>query len=137
MATAPAATEARTVQPGSLPTDTLVLEPENLSTESSAAGLSARQRAPGSVALGAGYTEPGYRVQLASSTVRKDPESLVGRVERELESKSYLEEHEGSWCLRLGNFTDREKAEALRARAVSFGFKYAWVVQTEVVAGLK
>lgn len=87
---------------------------------------------PASVEAGYRASVPGYRIQLASSEERREIERLVQRVERELESKTYIERYSGRFCLRVGDFEDRAEAETLRVRAVAYGFRFAWVVQDSV-----
>lgn len=74
----------------------------------------------------------GWRVQLASSPDRKVLEDIVARVEREFGSESYLVDFDGYSALRIGAFDNLEAAGRERDRAVSYGYKNAWIVQTRI-----
>ena len=74
----------------------------------------------------------GWRVQLASSPARKALEELVQSVEREFGSAAYLEDHDGVVTLRIGAFTSLQAAQRERDRAVTYGYKNAWIVQTPI-----
>ena len=74
----------------------------------------------------------GWRVQLASSTDKDELAGIVGRVEREFGTAVYLEELEGKYVLRIGAFDNLVSAGRERDRAVSYGYKNTWIVQTRI-----
>jgi len=59
-------------------------------------------------------------------------EAIVKRVEREFSTKAFVEEHGGRFVLRIGSFLHLDQAKAERDRAVSYGYKHAWIVQTDI-----
>ncbi len=97
--------------------------------------LPEERRGPSAATLGRGLEPVGYRVQLAATEQREELEKLGRSVEREFQTTAYIERHDGRFSLRIGNFLRLEEAEALRRRAVSFGFKHAWIVQTRIAPG--
>ena len=113
-----------------IPTDTLILEIDG----KNAIFKEALNSLSGNATVEAGYRGKiiGYRVQIASSLQSKELEALIPRIEREMERRTYIQMLSGRFCLRVGDFRERFEAEEFQKRAVSFGFKYAWVVQTEV-----
>jgi len=115
-----------------LPVDTVILTERSradcLPTDSRALF----RRGPSSVEVGAPAKIRGYRVQLASSDNRQALEAILHRVEREFSTPAYLEEQDGRYALRIGSFLHLEQAQAERDRAVSYGYKHAWIVQTEI-----
>jgi SPOR domain len=90
-------------------------------------------REPGHADLGAKASVRGYRVQLASAESREELEPLLTKIEREMQRKAYLEFRGDRYTLRIGDFKDKVTAEAERKRAVSYGYKHAWIVQTGVL----
>jgi hypothetical protein len=133
----PAAPPARVVSrldslaSAGLPVDTLLLAGEPARLWPSAPGAADEYwLGPASAEVGPLARVQGWRVQLASSEKKQELESLVPGVERELGARVYLENLGTRYCLRVGDFRNREQADSERLRAVSFGFKHAWVVQT-------
>lgn len=115
-----------------LPVDTVILEERSREDYSSAGNNASFRRGPASVELGVPEKIRGYRVQLASSESRKDLEAIVNQVEREFSTRAYLEEHDSRYVLRIGSFIRLDQAQAERDRAVSYGYKHAWIVQTNI-----
>ena len=74
----------------------------------------------------------GWRVQLASSSDRKALENMIGRVEREFGTSAYLVDLDKYYALRIGAFDNLESAGRERDRAVSYGYRNAWIVQTMI-----
>ncbi len=90
------------------------------------------RRGPASVEVLSPDTVWGWRVQLASAAEKKTLEALVSRVEREFGVSAYLDRTESGYGLRIGAFTGMEAAGSERDRAVSYGYKNAWIVQTRI-----
>ncbi|HUU29455.1 MAG TPA: SPOR domain-containing protein [archaeon] len=112
-----------------LPVDTVVLQ-ERARVNSGAPAVSPeRRRGPSSAQVGSVDRVWGYRVQLASAEKKEELQTLCLRVEREFGTTAYLEKLGGRYCLRVGDYLDKTEAEEQRLRAVSFGFKHAWIVQ--------
>ena len=115
-----------------LPADTILLTPRKDDGSTTSESIQNIWREPGSADLDRHGPVPGYRVQLASDEKKEELEPLLLKVEREMKIKAYLEYHGGRYTLRIGDFIDKAEAEIERKRAVSFGYKHAWVVQTKV-----
>ena len=111
-----------------LPVDTVVLEERPAGT----AEQTKYNPAPAPAEIVSPGKAWGYRVQLASSANKKELEALLARVEREFGTRPVLEELEGRYSLRIGSFRSMEAAETERKRAFSYGYKYAWIVQTQI-----
>ncbi|MBN2288328.1 MAG: SPOR domain-containing protein [Candidatus Glassbacteria bacterium] len=116
-----------------LPADTILLAPRPENKAAVPEGLQLGPREPGFADLGTKAAVPGYRVQLASSERREELEPLMIKVESEMKTAAYLELHSDRYTLRIGDFRNKAEADAERNRAVSFGYRHAWVVQTRVV----
>jgi len=117
----------------SLPADTLFLTER---TGGEAAGLlpevAPLRLGPSSAMVFGQDIVWGWRVQLASSSDKKVLESIISQVEREFDSPAYLVDLDGYWALRIGAFDNLESASRERDRAVSYGYKAAWIVQTGI-----
>ena len=77
-------------------------------------------------------TVPGFRVQLFSTTdyysaIRTRNEALTKFTE-----EIFLDFEQPYYKIRVGNFTDKQKADELRIIARSIGYPEAWVIQTKV-----
>lgn len=75
---------------------------------------------------------PGFRVQLYSTTdyysaIRTRNEALTKFTE-----EIFLDFEQPYYKIRVGNFTDKQKADELRVVARSIGYPEAWVIQTKV-----
>ncbi len=90
------------------------------------------RRGPASVVVLSPDTVWGWRVQLASAADKKTLEALVSRVEREFGASAYVDRIESGYALRIGAFAGMEAAADERDRAVSYGYKNAWIVQTRI-----
>ena len=119
-------------QPEASDTDGYTMEPE--------AGLSGDSAGPGT-----GFSTPdavaepteGFRVQLYSFTNREAAETALERVEQALEEWSYgvyLQEEEGSFKVRVGDFADKTEADQLRDWFINKGFVDAWTASTLIQA---
>ncbi len=117
---------------GTAAIDTLVMYRKSPVSDSSSYIKAGKIESTASLRIEQNGLISGYRVQLASSTNKKDLDRLVERVEREFQVKSYIDNHSGRWSLRVGDCQNRQEAEYLRQQAVNFGFKYAWIVQAKV-----
>ena len=115
-----------------LPVDTVILEQRRLEDYTPTDDTAIYRRGPSSVELGVPAKIRGYRVQLASSDRVEDLEAIVQRVEREFSTRVYLEEQDGRYALRIGSFIRLNQARAEKERAISYGYKHAWVVQTDI-----
>ncbi|OGF98153.1 MAG: hypothetical protein A2Z86_07235 [Candidatus Glassbacteria bacterium GWA2_58_10] len=111
-----------------VPVDTVILQER----PAEAAGQTEHNPAPAPAELVAPGKAWGYRVQLASSADKKELEVLLARVEREFGTRPALEESAGRYSLRIGSFRNLEAAEFERQRALSYGYKFAWIVQTQI-----
>ena len=116
-----------------VPVDTVVLSPREKQSSEIYNGAYKGIREPGHADLGAEASIQGYRVQLASAESREELEPLLIKIEREMQRTAYLEFRGDRYTLRIGDFQDKAVAEAERKRAVSYGYKHAWIVQTEVL----
>ena len=79
----------------------------------------------------------GYRVQLYWFTTRDAAEAAVKRVERFLTDwphDVYLNEEDGGFKVRVGDFTDKADADRFRDRLRSEGFTDAWTATTRIKA---
>jgi len=115
-----------------LPVDTVILEQRSPEDYVPTDNRAVFRRGPSSVQVGMPAKIRGYRVQLASSESRQDLEAIVQRVEREFSTRAYLEEQGGRYALRIGSFIRLNQAQAERDRAISYGYKHAWIVQTDI-----
>lgn len=115
-----------------LPVDTVILEERSRDEYTPTDNKSVFRRGPSSVEVGVPAKIRGYRVQLASSDSRKELGAIVKRVEREFSTRAYLEEYDSRYALRIGSFIRLDQAQAERDRAVSYGYKHAWIVQTDI-----
>lgn len=82
-----------------------------------------------------GDTLLGYRVQLYSFSSREAAEAAIRRVERLLADWShgvYLSEEDGSFKVRVGDFTDKDEANLLRDRLREEGYPDAWTASARV-----
>ena len=116
-----------------LPADTILLTPRKDEGPTASESIKKTWMGPGSADLDSYGPVPGYRVQLASDEKREELEPLLRKVEREMKTKAYLEFQGGRYALRIGDFLAKVEAQIERKRAVSFGYKHAWVVQTKVL----
>ncbi len=115
-----------------LPVDTVILEERSREDYTPTDNRAVFRRGPASVEVGRPAKIRGYRVQLASSDSLNDLEVIVKKVEREFSTRAYLEEYDGRYVLRIGSFIRLNQAQAERDRAVSYGYKHAWIVQTDI-----
>lgn len=131
----PAAVHSRldSLWQSSVPADTVVLTPRPEKSLIILDEVYKGAREPGHADLGAEASAQGYRVQLASAESREELEPLLLKIEREMQRKAYLEFRGDRYTLRIGDFRDLDDAEAERKRAVSYGYKHAWIVQTGVL----
>lgn len=75
----------------------------------------------------------GWRVQVFASRERDDAESFAQGIEERMQGRPvYVEWAEPWYKVRIGDFPDRESAEALRSRLVELGFDDAWTVRTTI-----
>lgn len=75
----------------------------------------------------------GWRVQVFASRDRDDAESFARGIEERMERRPvYVERAEPWYKVRIGDFSDRASAEALRSRLVELGFDDAWTVRTTI-----
>jgi len=77
----------------------------------------------------------GYRVQLFSSADYYEVIAKRNEAADKFTQEIYLDYEAPYYKLRLGNFTDKEKADELKNSVKSDGFPDAWVIQTKVVVG--
>jgi len=130
---APASGRVDSLFASSLPEDTLFLaEQPSTGTAPLLPLLAPLRKGPASLEVAGQDYVMGWRVQLASSADRKVLEKIVPRVEREFDSESYLVDFDGYSALRIGAFDNLDAAGRERDRAVSYGYKNAWIVQTRI-----
>ncbi|MCB2200975.1 SPOR domain-containing protein [bacterium] len=75
----------------------------------------------------------GWRVQVMSLGDRLDGERAVRRVSSTLTMPAYLEEVDGSFKVRVGNFKTRDEASQARKKMIDSGFEGAFPVQTRII----
>jgi hypothetical protein len=75
----------------------------------------------------------GYRVQLFVSTNYYEALALRDSAAAKMTENVYFDYEQPYYKIRLGNFTEREKAEGVKERAKSLGYPDAWVIQTKVI----
>jgi hypothetical protein len=115
-----------------LPVDTVILEERSGKSPQSTDNIFENRHGPASAEIGPAAGAMGYRVQLASAEIKKDLETLALGVEREFETKVYLDKFGDRFYLRIGDFLEKSRAQALREKAVSYGYRHAWIVQTPI-----
>ena len=76
---------------------------------------------------------PGYRVQLFTSDVEFEARAVEERALLEFEENVYLIFDSPTYKIRVGDFTSRLDANALRKKAVGLGYRDAWVIQSRVI----
>ena len=129
----PAAGRVDSLFSSALPADTLFLaEQTGNASAPLAPDVAPLRLGPSSAEVIGQQAVWGWRVQLASSSDLEALETLVNRVEREFGSVAYLVDLGGYWVLRIGAFDNQDAAERERDRAVSYGYKNAWIVQTGI-----
>jgi len=115
-----------------LPADTILLKARKKEEPALYPAIREDRRRPGYVDLMAGGPLPGYRVQLASAERKEELEPLLLKIRQEMKTEAYLELHGARYTVRIGDFRNKAEAEAEKKRAVLFGYRQAWVVQTKV-----
>lgn len=132
---------------GAFRADTLATPPPDPAVERSTV-VSGTIRRPGSGAEGeseapAAADDPdggplveGYRVQVFAARDRYEADRVARRIMQELggEVPAYVDLADGWFKVRLGNATDRDGADRLRARVAELGYDAAFVVRTAVRA---
>jgi hypothetical protein len=113
-----------------LPVDTVVLAERHSAPVQAPVSRYEYRLGPASAEISNSAQVPGYRVQLASAEEREILDTMRLSVERELETRAYVEKHYDLFTLRIGDYIRHADAEAKRRQAVSYGFKNAWIVQT-------
>ena len=77
-------------------------------------------------------TVPGFRVQLFSTTDYYSAISTRNEALTKFTEEIFLDFEQPYYKIRVGNFTDKQKADELRIIARSIGYPEAWVIQTKV-----
>lgn len=75
----------------------------------------------------------GWRIQVMSLGDRLDGERAVRRVSSTLTMPAYLDEVDGSFKVRVGNFRTRDEASEARKKVIESGFEGAFPVQTRII----
>ena len=112
-----------------LPADTIALE-RNLLERESYLSADEKYRGASAVSRESGAKESFYSVQIASAEKSTIIDQAAQKARREFGESTSVVRVGGQYCLRIGNYKDKADAEALRKIAVSYGYEYAWIVQT-------
>ena len=115
-----------------MPVDTVLLSTRKEEETSEYRGIMNKRGGTGYVDLADKRTVPGYRVQLASAERSEELEPMLPKIRREMKTEAYLEFHGDRYTVRIGDFLNKDEVEIEKKRAVSFGYKHAWIVQTKV-----
>ncbi len=115
-----------------MPVDTVLLSKRKEEGMSGYRGIKNKRGGTGYVDLADNLAMPGYRVQLASAESSEELEPMLPKIRREMQTEAYLEFHGDRYTVRIGDFLNKDEAEIEKKRAVSFGYKHAWIVQTKV-----
>jgi len=76
----------------------------------------------------------GYRIQLVATPNYQEADSLFEqiKVDFEGEANAYLVYDSPNYKIRLGDFEDRVHAESLLSKVKEEGFRYAWIVRSNI-----
>jgi len=76
----------------------------------------------------------GYRIQLVATPNYQEVDSLYEqvKVDFEGEANAYLVYDSPNYKIRLGDFEDRVHAETLLDKVKKEGFRYAWIVRSNI-----
>lgn len=76
----------------------------------------------------------GYRIQLVATPNYQEADSLYEQVKVDFdgEANAYLVYDSPNYKIRLGDFEDRIHAESLLNKVKDQGFKYAWIVRSNI-----
>lgn len=107
--------------------------PDSPAATDSAAAPSARPKRPERATPGEAALREGWRVQVMSLSDRTTALAEKNNIAVRTVHPVYIEEVEGSWKIRIGNFSSREAATAARDELVRAGFEGAFPVQTRIL----
>ena len=71
-----------------------------------------------------------FSVQIVSAEKNDIIEQAAEKARREFTETVRIVEIGKQFCIRVGNFENRKSAENFRKTAISYGYEYAWIVQT-------
>jgi cell division septation protein DedD len=93
-----------------------------------------RAEAPASVAAPyTGGVVDGYRVQVVASSYQDNANGVADQVRAAYPGTDvYVEQIQGLYKVRVGDYTDRAAAEAMRDRLRNAGYPDAWIVKEPV-----
>lgn len=76
----------------------------------------------------------GYRVQLVATPNYQEADSLISQVREEFqfEANAYLVYDSPNYKIRIGDLRTRGEAEKLRNTAQNRGFRYAWIIPSQI-----
>ncbi|MGD8718180.1 MAG: SPOR domain-containing protein [Candidatus Zixiibacteriota bacterium] len=81
----------------------------------------------------AGGTAEGYRVQIIASSYQDNADNVAGQIRSAFGGVGvYVEHIQGLYKVRVGDYTDRASAEAMRDRLRNAGYPDAWIVKEQV-----
>jgi hypothetical protein len=82
---------------------------------------------------GTGGVIDGYRVQIIASSYQDNADNVAGQVRAAYPGTGvYVEHIQGLYKVRVGDYTDRAGAEAMRDRLRNAGYPDAWIVKEPV-----
>tara|TARA_Y100001970_G_scaffold195832_1_gene238061 strand:+ start:518 stop:940 length:423 start_codon:yes stop_codon:yes gene_type:complete len=74
----------------------------------------------------------GFRVQVLATRDRFNAEKLQLELEQIFQHKIYVIFEAPNYKVRIGNFIDRQKAEAFRIELAKKGYSSAWIIRTKI-----
>jgi hypothetical protein len=75
----------------------------------------------------------GFRVQIFASTVEQSAKEVENKARFEFSENIYLTYEPPNYKVRVGDFVSRVEADLVRQKAISLGYKGAWVVADKII----
>jgi len=72
----------------------------------------------------------GYRIQVMISENQEDLIEVKNNLEKIIKEKIYIQFELPNYKLRVGNFSNRKKAELYLSKIIRLGYKSAWIIPT-------
>ena len=72
----------------------------------------------------------GYRIQVMISENLEDLIEVKNNLEKIIKEKIYIQFELPNYKLRVGNFSNRKKAELYLSKIIRLGYKSAWIIPT-------
>lgn len=76
----------------------------------------------------------GFRVQIEAFQNSISAENIKVQAEKKLNTQAYVDEEDGLWKVRMGNFTDRNEAEKFKMEVKEKFYGGAFIVASEIVS---